>query len=155
MPIANLLRTPLIALLLRQRQLRHLHARQHRVAGRHVDGADRGRLADLAIDRVGILARRRGVRRLLPGGGDRAVRRRRRRPLGQAARRQGQPVPAAGAGHRALGGDRQRAHQYRPDRRRSPPSTASWWRSTSRRGWRWFLRWCRGPTSARRWRSIR
>ena len=68
-----------------ERQLRHLFARQRGVAHRHVDGADRDRLADLAIDRVGFLARRRGVRRLLPGDPDRADRRRRRRPLGPAA----------------------------------------------------------------------
>ena len=29
---------------------------------------------------------------------------------------------------------------------RSPPFTASWWRSTSRRGSRSFPRWCRAPT---------
>ena len=74
-----------------ERQFRTLFGGERDFAHWHVDAADRDRLADLAIDRVGLLARGRRLCRLLSGDPCRAVRRRGSRPLGSAEGREDQP----------------------------------------------------------------
>ena len=78
-------------------ELRHLRRRQQRLADRHLDAADRRRLARLGAQPVGRGAGPRRLRRPVPDRGDRPLRRRARRPRRSPAGDQGRAAADHGA----------------------------------------------------------